>query len=84
MERLQKAVRPGYTEETLQAWEEMRVEILHEIQDGGSVREDQMEAASDVAAHLYPWPQTLPALVHPASVPRRYLILPDQMRGGHP
>ncbi len=77
MERLQKAVKPGYIEDTLQAWEEMRVEILHEIQDGGSVREEEIEAASDVGAHLYPWPDRLPALVRPGTVPRRYVILPD-------
>ncbi len=81
MEPLHKAVRPGYTEETLQAWEEMRVEILHEIQDGGSVREDEMEAASDVGAHLFPWPTRLPALVRPGTVPRRYMILPDGVNG---
>ncbi len=78
MKRLQEAVRPGYNEDTLQAWEEMRVELLHEIQDGGSVREEQIEVASDVAAHFYPWPDTMPALVRPGTVPRRYVILPDK------
>ncbi len=80
MERLRKAVKPGYIEDTLQAWEEMRVEILHEIQDGGSVRDDEIEAASDVGAHLYPWPQRLPALVRPGAVPRRYVILADEAK----
>lgn len=68
MKRLQKAARPGYTEDTLQAWEEMRVELLHELQDGGSVQEEQIEAASDVGAHLYPWELKAPALIRPGRV----------------
>ena len=55
MKRLQKAAKPGYIEDTLQAWEGMRAEVLHEIQDGGSVREEQIEAASDIAAHVFSW-----------------------------
>ena len=71
MKRLQKAARPGYIEDTLQAWEDMRGEVLHEIQDGGSVQEEQIEAASDIAAHVFPWVLAEPQPVHPAHVHRR-------------
>ncbi|MGE5602072.1 MAG: hypothetical protein ACM30E_03415 [Nitrososphaerales archaeon] len=71
MKRLQKAARPGYTEDTLQAWEEMRVELLHEIQDGGSAQEEQIEAASDVGAHLYPWKLSVRAPTRPGRAARK-------------
>jgi hypothetical protein len=71
MKRLQKAVRPGYIEVTLQAWEDMRSEVLHEIQDGGSVREEQIEAASDIAAHVFPWVLGEPQPARPSHAHRR-------------
>ncbi len=71
MKRLQKAARAGYIGDTLQAWEEMRAEVLHEIQDGGSVREERVEAASDIAAHVFPWVLAEPQPARPSHAHRR-------------
>jgi hypothetical protein len=49
MKRLRVVKWVSSDEETLQAWEEMRIEILHEIEDGGSVADEVVDAAGDVA-----------------------------------
>jgi len=55
MKRLRKVKRVSPDEATLRAWEDMRIEILHEIEDGGDVTEDRVNAAGDVAALETPW-----------------------------
>lgn len=80
MERLHKAVGPGYIEDTLQAWEEMRLEILHEIQNGGVEQEEALEVAYDIEAHSIPWPVRLPALTHPGKALQKEVILPDEVK----
>ncbi len=47
-------------EQTLQAWEDMRAELLHEIQDGGSMQDEQVEDVSRAMACFHRWPFTQP------------------------
>lgn len=46
---------------TLQAWEDMRGEILHEIQDGGNVPDEQVDLAGDLATLDNPWSVAKPS-----------------------
>jgi hypothetical protein len=71
MKRLRKVkgVSPG--EATLRVWEEMRIEILHEIEDGGNVPDELVDAAGDAAmvinlysAHKLPAPGASRIHVH--------------------
>jgi hypothetical protein len=54
MKRLRRVKWVSPDEATLRAWEEMRIEILHEIQDGG-VPDERVDAAGDLAAVVNPW-----------------------------
>ena len=62
MMRLQKTKWVSPDEATLRVWEEMRIEILHEIEDGGDVPDELVDAAGDAAMviNLYS-PDKLPA-----------------------
>ena len=55
MKRLRKVKRVSPDEATLRAWEDMRIEILHEIEDGGNVPEEWVNAAGDLAALVNPF-----------------------------
>jgi hypothetical protein len=58
MKVLRPAVSLSPDEETLQAWEDMRAELLHEIQDGEAMQDEQVEAVSLVVATVHRWPFT--------------------------
>lgn len=69
MNRLHEAKRASLDEATLRAWEEMRIEILHEMQEGGGVPDEVVDAAGDLAVMLNPRslakpPATRPSRVH--------------------
>jgi len=55
MQPLLKAERVSLDASTLRAWEDMRIEVLHEIQDGGVVPDELVDAAGDLAAQDSPW-----------------------------
>ncbi len=55
MNRLRILKRVSPDEETLRAWEEMRIEVLHEIEEGGNVPDEWVNAAGDLAALNNPW-----------------------------
>ncbi len=40
---------------TLQAWEDMRAEVLHELDDGGDVPDSLMDIMGNVASMLDSW-----------------------------
>ena len=61
MKRLRKVKRVSPDEATLRAWEDMRIEILHEIEDGGNVPEEWVNAAGDLAALVNPWARVKPS-----------------------
>ncbi len=50
MKRLRKTVRSSSIEDTRRNWEDMRIEVLHEIQDGGQVTEERLDEAGYTAA----------------------------------
>jgi hypothetical protein len=58
MKVLRPAVSLSPDEETLQTWEDMRAELLHEIQDGEAMQDEQVEAVSLVVATVHRWPFT--------------------------
>jgi len=61
MKRLRKVKRVSPDEATLRAWEDMRIEVLHEIEDGGNVSEERVNAAGDLAALVSPWARVKPS-----------------------
>ena len=42
-------------ESTLQAWEDMRSEVLHELQEGAEVTDAMIESIAELAAKLGAW-----------------------------
>ena len=42
-------------ESTLQAWEDMRSEVLHELQDGAEVPDALIDSMAELAAKLRAW-----------------------------
>lgn len=50
MKHLRKVVRSSGIEEARRDWEDMRIEVLHEIQDGGQVTEKRLDEAGYTAA----------------------------------
>jgi hypothetical protein len=64
MNRLQALEMVRRNASLLRAWEDMRIEVLHEIQDGGSVQDERMNAAGDIAALETPWRTARPPAVH--------------------
>jgi hypothetical protein len=58
MKFLKPAVSLSPDEETLQAWENMRAELPHEIQDGEAMQDEQVEAVSLLMASVHRWPST--------------------------
>jgi hypothetical protein len=60
MKRRREVRRVSPNEATLRVWEEMRIEILHEIEDGGNVQDERMNAAGDIAALETPWKTARP------------------------
>jgi hypothetical protein len=64
MKRLRKVKRVSPDEATLRAWEDMRIEILHEIQDGGTVLDELVDIASDLATLVNPWSLAKPPVAH--------------------
>jgi len=63
MNRLQALEMVRRNASLLRAWEDMRIEVLHEIQDGGSVQDERMNAAGDIAALETPWKTARPPAV---------------------
>jgi hypothetical protein len=46
---------PSPDELTLQAWEDMRAEVLHELDDGGDVPDSLLDIMGNVASMLDSW-----------------------------
>lgn len=42
-------------EETLQTWENMRAEVLHELQEGGEVSDTLVDSIADLVVLLTSW-----------------------------
>ena len=63
MNRLQALEMVRRNASLLRAWEDMRSEVLHELQDGGSVQDERMNAAGDIAALETPWKTARPPAV---------------------
>jgi len=64
MNRLQSVAMVFPDASTLRAWEDMRIEILHEIQDGGTVLDELVDIASDLATLVNPWSLAKPPVTH--------------------
>jgi hypothetical protein len=56
MKRLQKEVVTVPDEQTLQVWEDMRAETLHELEDGAVVPDESIETLGEVLVALESWP----------------------------
>lgn len=65
MKRLREVERVSPDEATLRAWEEMRIEILHQIQEGASVPDELVDVAGDLAVTLRAW-----SPAQPPSIPK--------------
>jgi len=65
MNRLQQVVVTVPDERTLQAWEDMRTETLHELQDGAIVADESIETLGNLLVALESWPPRQPVLVQP-------------------
>jgi len=52
MKRRREVRRVSPNEATLRVWEEMRIEILHEIEDGGNVPDELVDAAGNAAMEI--------------------------------
>lgn len=68
MNRLHAAKRVSLDEATLRAWEEMRIEILHEIQEGGSVPDELVDAVGGLIVMCNPWSLAEPPAVHTSRI----------------
>jgi hypothetical protein len=68
MNRLQALEMVRLNASSLRAWEDMRIEILHEIQDGGNVQDERMNAAGVIAALETPWKKARRPAVHASRI----------------
>ena len=68
MNRPPRAKRISFDASTLRAWEDMRIEILHEIQDGGSLPDERVDAAGDLATLDNPWSLAKPPAPHKSRI----------------
>jgi hypothetical protein len=71
MKSRRPAVGPSPDEQAQQELEDIRVELLHEIQDGDEMQDEQVEAVSLQVARICRWPysraralQTIPVALN--------------------
>ena len=60
MNRLQQVVVTVPDKQVLQAWEDMRTETLHELQDGAIVADESVETLGALMVVLESWPPEQP------------------------
>lgn len=55
MEHLWETKKAFPDESTLRVWEDMRAEVLHEIQEGAEISDALMDSIAELAAKLRTW-----------------------------
>jgi hypothetical protein len=55
MEHLQQTKKAFPDESTLRVWEDMRSEVLHELQEGAEVSDTLIDSIAELAARLGRW-----------------------------